>query len=144
MPKTPVSESLLIKLQAEACNFIKKETLAQVFSCEFCEFLRTPFCIEHLWTIASGFIQRRLDYTDVHFKYSSRISSHDRDTDSYFNRLKLRNRFRSFCTESKSLLNCQRKWEFSKYKVQKFSIKVNGSVYIVSRTDQFCLPYAII
>ena len=23
----------LIKLQAEACNFIKKETLAQVFSC---------------------------------------------------------------------------------------------------------------
>ena len=24
-------------LQAEACNFIKKETLAQVFSCEFCE-----------------------------------------------------------------------------------------------------------
>ena len=30
-------------LMAEACNFIKKETLAQVFSCEFYEFLRTPF-----------------------------------------------------------------------------------------------------
>ena len=29
--------SLLIKLQTSACNFIKKETLAQVFSCEFCE-----------------------------------------------------------------------------------------------------------
>ena len=29
--------SFLIKLQAEACNFIKKETLTQVFSCEFCE-----------------------------------------------------------------------------------------------------------
>ena len=28
--------SLLIKLQAEACNFIEKETLAQVFSCDFC------------------------------------------------------------------------------------------------------------
>ena len=27
--------SFLIKL--EACNFIKKETLAQVFSCEFCD-----------------------------------------------------------------------------------------------------------
>ena len=27
----------LIKLQNEVCNFIKKETLAQVFSCEFCE-----------------------------------------------------------------------------------------------------------
>ena len=29
--------SFLIKLQALACNFNKKETLAQVFSCEFCE-----------------------------------------------------------------------------------------------------------
>ena len=28
----------LIKLQA--CNFIKKETLLQVFSCEFCEFFK--------------------------------------------------------------------------------------------------------
>ena len=29
-------ESLfLIKLQAEDCNFIKKETVAQAFSCEF-------------------------------------------------------------------------------------------------------------
>ena len=34
--------------QAEACNFIEKEPLAQVFSCEFCEmskntlFYRTP------------------------------------------------------------------------------------------------------
>ena len=25
-------------LKPQACNFIKKETLAQVFSCEFCEF----------------------------------------------------------------------------------------------------------
>ena len=29
--------SFLIKLQASACNFIKKEALTQVFSCEFCE-----------------------------------------------------------------------------------------------------------
>ena len=29
----PVQETL----QAETCNFIKKETLTQVFSCEFCE-----------------------------------------------------------------------------------------------------------
>ena len=61
-----------------ACNFIKKETRAQVFSCEFCEIskntfspatllkkrlghrcfpvnfvkiLRTPFLIEHLWRL---------------------------------------------------------------------------------------------
>ena len=25
-----------------ACNFIKKETLAQVFSCEFCEISKNP------------------------------------------------------------------------------------------------------
>ena len=35
---TCVIVSFLIKLQAEeACNIIKKETLAPVFSCEFCE-----------------------------------------------------------------------------------------------------------
>ena len=40
---TRVWVSLLIKLQASACNFIKKETLAQVFSCEFYEtFDTTP------------------------------------------------------------------------------------------------------
>ena len=27
----------------EACNFIKKETLAQVFSCEFCEISKDTF-----------------------------------------------------------------------------------------------------
>ena len=34
--------SFLIKLQA-ACNFIKKETLAQVFSCEFYEISKNTF-----------------------------------------------------------------------------------------------------
>ena len=29
--------SVLIKILAEACNFLKTEALAQVFSCEFCE-----------------------------------------------------------------------------------------------------------
>ena len=33
----------LIKLQSEAGNFIKKETLAEVFSCEFCEILKNTF-----------------------------------------------------------------------------------------------------
>ena len=32
-----------------ACNFIKKETLAQVFSCEFCEISKTTFFTEYLW-----------------------------------------------------------------------------------------------
>ena len=36
--------SFLIKLQVSACNFIKKETLAQVLSCEFSEiFKKTLF-----------------------------------------------------------------------------------------------------
>ena len=35
--------SFLIKLQNEACNFIKKETLAQVFSCEFFETSRNTW-----------------------------------------------------------------------------------------------------
>ena len=32
----------------KACNFIKKETLAQVFSCEFREIFKNIFFIEHL------------------------------------------------------------------------------------------------
>ena len=34
-------------------NFIKKETLAQVFSCEFCEISKNTFLTEHLCTTAS-------------------------------------------------------------------------------------------
>ena len=33
----------LIKLHAWACNFIKKETLAQVFSCKFCQILKNTY-----------------------------------------------------------------------------------------------------
>ena len=39
--------------QPEACNFIKKETLAQVFSCKFYEISLDTLFIEHLWTTAS-------------------------------------------------------------------------------------------
>ena len=44
--------SFLIKLLAWAFNFIKIETLAQLFSCEFCEIIKKPFFIEHCqWLI---------------------------------------------------------------------------------------------
>ena len=33
----------------KACNFIIKETLAQAFSCEFCEISKNTFFTEHLW-----------------------------------------------------------------------------------------------
>ena len=34
-------------------NFIKKGTLAQMFSCEFCEIFKNTFFTEHLWTTDS-------------------------------------------------------------------------------------------
>ena len=37
-------ESLFLK----ACNFIEKETMAQVFPCEFCEISKNTFFTEHL------------------------------------------------------------------------------------------------
>ena len=44
--------SFLIKLHA--CNFIKKETLTQFFSREFCEIAKNNFSTEHLRTTASA------------------------------------------------------------------------------------------
>ena len=46
--RTPVPEP-------ETCNFIKKETLAQVFSCEFSEISKNTFFVEHLWATASEY-----------------------------------------------------------------------------------------
>ena len=39
--------------EPQACNFIKKETLAQVFSCKFCENSKNTFFTEHIWATAS-------------------------------------------------------------------------------------------
>ena len=39
--------------RSEACNFIKNETLAQTFSCEFCEISKNTFFTEHLQATAS-------------------------------------------------------------------------------------------
>ena len=51
----PVPEFLfLIKLQAEPSNFIKKEALAKVFSCEFRKISKSTFFTEHLWATASA------------------------------------------------------------------------------------------
>ena len=40
---TSARVSFLIKLLADVYNFIKKETLAEVFSCEFCEISKSTF-----------------------------------------------------------------------------------------------------
>ena len=54
--KTPVPEAFFNKgatllkkrLWLQACNFIKKETLVQVFSSEFCEISNNTFSTEHI------------------------------------------------------------------------------------------------
>ena len=57
-------------LSPEACNFIKKETLAQVFSCEFCEISKNTFLTEHLWPAAS---ENLAVSEDLHFNYVFQI-----------------------------------------------------------------------
>ena len=42
---------IFMKKMDQACNFIKKETLAQVYSYEFAKFLRTPFYIGGWWLL---------------------------------------------------------------------------------------------
>ena len=43
----------IVQVFLQLCNFIKKETLAPVFFCEFCEISKDTFFTEHLWTTAS-------------------------------------------------------------------------------------------
>ena len=45
--------SFLIKLQAWSLLLYWKETLTQVFSCQFCEISKNIFFTEHVWTTAS-------------------------------------------------------------------------------------------
>ena len=47
-------QSLFFKSQA--CNFIKKETLALVFSCEFCEISKNTYFYSTPPVAASGFL----------------------------------------------------------------------------------------
>ena len=51
--KTPVPKPLFLLKLPEACNFIKKETLAQLLFCEFCKIFKNTFFTEHLRVIAS-------------------------------------------------------------------------------------------
>ena len=49
--------SFLIKLQASPYNFIKEETLVQLFSCEFYELFKNTFITEHLRATASASLE---------------------------------------------------------------------------------------
>ena len=60
-------ESFLIKLQALACNFIKKETLSQVFSCDICIISKNTFsytsrgCFRLIQTTAKNFTSSQFE-----------------------------------------------------------------------------------
>ena len=45
-----------------ACSFIQKETLAQVFSCVFCEIFKNTFFTEHLLTTATKIMIDTVSY----------------------------------------------------------------------------------
>ena len=72
-------------LRSEACNFIKKETLARVLSCEFFENFRNTFFTEHFWAIASckffskeiviSYCREQTTGASVFFKYSKPLNS---------------------------------------------------------------------
>ena len=46
------------KVAGGACNFIKKETLAQVLSCEFCKLFKNTGFTELFWETASVACQK--------------------------------------------------------------------------------------
>ena len=49
-----VAQSCSVKKNVEACNFIKKQTLVQVFFCEFCENFKNTFFYRTPPVVASG------------------------------------------------------------------------------------------
>ena len=57
-------ESLFCRPQA--CNFIKKETLAQVFSCEFCKISKNTFFTEQFRATASSFSRNTKPFSYDH------------------------------------------------------------------------------
>ena len=49
----------------------KKETLAQVFSCEFCQISKNTFFTEHLWTSAFVDIRQSFEiFSENHYTTS--------------------------------------------------------------------------
>ena len=59
--------SFLIKLLASGCNFIEKETLAHVFSCEFCEVSENTFYYRTPLVAASETLRKEKNKTNRKF-----------------------------------------------------------------------------
>ena len=56
-----------------ACNFIKIETLAQMFSCEFCKISKGTFFTEHVWATVSVKVVSSI-YTQSKLSNGQRLS----------------------------------------------------------------------
>ena len=50
------TEAVVQRCFVQACNFNKKETMAQVFSCEFCDISKNTFFTNYLRKTAPGSI----------------------------------------------------------------------------------------
>ena len=59
----PVMRLMVLELETEACNFIKKEILAQVFSCKFCKIFKNSFLYRTPQVAASVDKKINLPYT---------------------------------------------------------------------------------
>ena len=76
--KTPVPENFFNKVAGlRLCNFTKKESLAQVFSREFCEISKKTFFTEHLRTTATDYDKKivRIVYNNYLLKSLERFVS---------------------------------------------------------------------
>ena len=59
-----------------SCNFIKKETLAQGFSCMFCKIFKNIFFTEHLWMTAYfTTVLKDLDFLFLLFFFSFSLTN---------------------------------------------------------------------
>ena len=71
----------LLKLQTSACNFIKKETMTQMFFCKFCEISKKTF-LQHV----SGRLLLEIFYSRFKFKCSFLFRSFQHGRSSSFDK----------------------------------------------------------
>ena len=86
--------SFLIKLQDEACIYIKEGTLAQVFSCEFCEISWNVFFIEHLWATVSTYFFF-IEITDFLHYFQNDVRFQEQPQEVFYKKV-----FRNICKKA--------------------------------------------
>ena len=80
----------LIKLQSKACNFIKKEALAQVLSFEFCEICYNTFLHRTPLVAASVNMEIEIDKKNVYLKFKiSRLIKNKKYSAKSFEKLNI-------------------------------------------------------